>query len=67
MSTGCTGPCKQGRIKCPTPADCQLPEPKREPLSVYGLVGVVMIFVSSAALSVCGLWHLVSAILDGAP
>lgn len=27
MRAGCTGPCQQGRVTCPTPEACEIEEP----------------------------------------
>lgn len=63
MRPGCTGPCQQGRLPCPTPDACQVEEPNfysREHWREMGfdlgvVILVVMAVVAVAAAVVKGL------------
>lgn len=43
----CTGPCQQGRLKCPTPAACMIDEPETThgSLVLDALLAVVLVVV----------------------
>jgi hypothetical protein len=57
----CSGPCDQGRLDCPTPMLCQLPEHDEYPqpgVSVWGAMLALLLVVLVALLAglVDGYW-----------